>query len=95
MSRYNLLVLMTLAVVWAMSAEISNARNCPPNERYSICGRICEPSCADTDPINDNWFCQSNLCWRPITGGCTCDSNFVRNNTYNSPCIPPEKCPNN
>ncbi|XP_077284921.1 zonadhesin-like [Arctopsyche grandis] len=59
-------------------------QNCPTctgaNEVYKICGRSCQPSCDDLNPI----------CSNQCVEGCFCRSGFVR---HQGRCIPVNECP--
>ncbi|CAK9795047.1 Probable protease inhibitor Egf0.4a [Anthophora plagiata] len=58
------------------SSEESNTFKCAVNEVYSLCGRMCEPTCNDPKP--NPIFCPAIECTR-FTGSCRCQKNYVRN----------------
>ncbi|XP_076650786.1 chymotrypsin inhibitor-like [Halictus rubicundus] len=91
MSRYNLLALIVLAGICTASAQLNPpTEKCASNESFSQCGNMCEPSCDNPNPLS-NMLCQIVVCFRPITGGCRCNSNLVRNGRGGS-CIPRGEC---
>ncbi|CAB3230461.1 unnamed protein product [Arctia plantaginis] len=56
---------------------------CPnENEVWDVCNGLCEPSCADQEPV----------CAFSCTGGCICGPGLLRNAT--GECVTPEKCGN-
>ncbi|XP_076241208.1 venom peptide CtAPI-like [Calliopsis andreniformis] len=86
MARYTI-ILALLAVVAAVSAQDelelkpqtpNSTISCPSNEKWNICGQLCEPSCRNPCPIRE--LCPAIQCTAKFTGGCRCQDGKVRNN---------------
>ncbi|OAD54564.1 hypothetical protein WN48_05228 [Eufriesea mexicana] len=79
-------ILAIAAVPLVQSAE--NAPECPVNQIWSLCGRLCEPSCDDPKP--NPLFCPRIACSN-YTAACRCIKGTVRN--ANDECVPVDQCP--
>ncbi|XP_076685222.1 venom serine protease inhibitor-like [Andrena cerasifolii] len=92
MYRYVVLSLLLVAVAYAN--EVTTSTNivpplppcssgvqCPVNEHWSDCGRICEPSCENPNGKWNGGFCpvirDVSICRRDPA--CICVTNYVRN----------------
>ncbi|XP_015435593.1 PREDICTED: chymotrypsin inhibitor-like, partial [Dufourea novaeangliae] len=58
---------------------------CPPNEEWSLCGKICEPRCDNPTPK----ICPKIACSKNIAA-CRCKPGHLRNEKNR--CVKPEKC---
>ncbi|XP_076677608.1 chymotrypsin inhibitor-like [Andrena cerasifolii] len=87
MSRY-IILLGLLAVLGAVYGEDKEV-NCKNNEKWNLCGQICEPTC-DVPKPNPVW-CPAIECTK-FTSDCRCDSGWVRDKTSGS-CVQLENCP--
>ncbi|XP_076295209.1 uncharacterized protein LOC143216227 [Lasioglossum baleicum] len=83
MSRYILVLAFLIAVAFASEESAANDSNsasseetpdCPKNEAWALCGKICEPSCCTPKPE----ICPAIACSK-LTAACRCKRNFVRN----------------
>ncbi|XP_033340580.2 chymotrypsin inhibitor [Megalopta genalis] len=95
MSR-RLLVLALFAVVASQIASVESLDDssstiiegsplCGVNEKWDICGRLCEPSCSSRHP-----YCPPLQCSKYIAG-CRCLSGWLRNDQ--GACVRPNQCP--
>ncbi|XP_076685223.1 venom serine protease inhibitor-like [Andrena cerasifolii] len=78
MYRYAVLSLLLVAVAYAQKVTISpnTAPRCRINERWSECGRDCEPLCDMSTGMVWKWGT-----WELLTSGpgCICITDYVRN----------------
>ena len=85
MSRYIVLLglLAVMGAVYGGDEEV----HCGENEKWNICGRLCEPSCADQKP--NPQLCPGIECTK-MTAACRCDSGCFRDT--NGSCVLRENC---
>ncbi|XP_078051462.1 uncharacterized protein LOC144477610 [Augochlora pura] len=90
MSRYLVSLILLLIMVLhahaqAPASDSPREGNCSVNEEYSSCGKLCEPTCTNSDRRSSvlctilNGF--SWLCVPQVTGGCRCMPGFTRNDS--------------
>lgn len=68
------------------SIELSTAKQCEANEKFSSCGNRChEPTCDNSSP-------DQTRCARACVGSCYCAKGFVRDKKSGK-CVEPSMCP--
>ncbi|XP_076630667.1 chymotrypsin inhibitor-like [Colletes latitarsis] len=83
MSRYFVAILL-LAVVALAAAE---EKKCLSNEKWDMCGRMCEPTCDNPNPNPE--FCPNLQCTSE-TSSCRCEKGYVRNDE--GECVLEKQC---
>ncbi|KAI1713335.1 trypsin inhibitor like cysteine rich domain-containing protein [Ditylenchus destructor] len=81
MSSKVVFVVLMLSVL----LQVGEAIVCPPNEQFDHCGKKCEPSCRDPNPV-----CTWEACV-PEDFGCRCEKGFYRDDTSDT-CVEGVKC---
>ncbi|XP_015435619.1 PREDICTED: chymotrypsin inhibitor-like [Dufourea novaeangliae] len=92
MSRFVFVFVLLAVVVAALPDDDKDEKKhrtdlhkCPPNEEWSLCGKICEPRCDNPTPK----ICPRIACSKNIAA-CRCKPGHLRNEKNR--CVRPEKC---